>query len=425
LPVITFAIGMSAVFGPLLLPGAMHPVVQIAAPLPAAELAAQVAAQKAALEAQPATYVREETLQPGETIGALLRRMSIDDRDASRFIRANTTARELFQLDAGERIRATIDSDRRLVALHSMLTSGRGGISRLTIARAGERRFRATRQKAGADVEWAMRFGPLGRNSFASMRNAGVPASVIAQIAGIFSPTLDLQNDLRHGDRFQVVFERLQRDQGTIEFGRVLAVELVSRGRPYQAIWFAASGEAGQYYNFAGKPRVQGTFRPPLALTRVSSGFGGRKHPLSQDWRDHSGVDFPAPQGTQVFAAAPGTVEFAGVQRGYGNVVVVSHANAYSTYYAHLSSIARGIRTGGRVASDQVLGLVGQTGWATGPHLHFELRYRNRPIDPLRTVQSGAPALRGAELRAFERSSTSLLERMTLLRSVQGGPIDA
>lgn len=200
----------------------------------------------------------------------------------------------------------------------------------------------------------------------------------------------------------------------------MLAAEFVNGGRRLQAVWFQAPDKSkGGYFSPDGKSRQRSFLASPLEFSRVTSGFATRFHPILQNWRAHNGVDYSAPVGTPVRSVAEGVVEFSGRQSGYGNVVQVRHAGGKSTLYAHLSRID--VALGQRVDQGHVLGGVGATGWATGPHLHFEFRINGLVQDPL-TVASVAdqPALSPAALPAFLMASQQSQQQLQMAQSMTG-----
>jgi murein DD-endopeptidase MepM/ murein hydrolase activator NlpD len=214
-----------------------------------------------------------------------------------------------------------------------------------------------------------------------TLMRAGVPAEIREQMAGIFGSRLDIAAPAHKGDAYRVLYKR---DNGAAQRKQVTAVELRSGGKVYQAVWFVAPGRTkGEYYSFDGQRLTADLFATPLDYARVSSPFGHRNHPVRGEDHMHTGVDFAASKGTPVVAAAAGIVQFVGFENGYGKYVVLRHPRGYTTYYAHLSAFARDLRVGAPVTEGQSLGTVGSTGTATGPHLHFEVRLNNRPIDPL------------------------------------------
>src|SRR5439155_8310790 len=219
---------------------------------------------------------------------------------------------------------------------------------------------------------------------FAAGDATGLPDSVILQIAEVFSGEIDFLHDLRRGDRFSVVYETRDIDGHSFGAGRILAAEFVNKGVAYRAfLWRSNDGSEG-YYTEDGKSLKRAFLLSPVAFSRVTSGFSlALFHPFLQTWRAHKGVDFAAPAGTPVHAAGDGQVAVAARQNGYGNVVIVRHPGTYSTVYAHLSRFAPGVKTGARISQGDVIGFVGQTGWATGPHLHYEFRVNDVQHNPL------------------------------------------
>jgi murein DD-endopeptidase MepM/ murein hydrolase activator NlpD len=190
-----------------------------------------------------------------------------------------------------------------------------------------------------------------------------------------------------------VAYEVLEGDGEPLRTGRVLSAEFVNAGKVFQAMWFqppgtnsAGQANAGGYYSLDGQSLRRAFLSAPVAFSRVSSGFAMRFHPVLQQWRQHLGTDFAAPTGTPARTVGDGMVEFAGVQNGYGNVIFVQHRNHTETVYAHLSKIL--VNRGQNVAQGQTIGLVGATGWATGPHLHFEVRVNGTQQDPMKMAQS-------------------------------------
>jgi len=219
---------------------------------------------------------------------------------------------------------------------------------------------------------------------------AGLADSIGVQVAEIFAGDIDFHRALRKGDRFSLTYEALEADGEPMRSGRVLSAEFVNNGKTYQAMWFAGQGAdksaakggaKGAYYTLDGQSLRRAYLASPLEFSRVTSGFKMRLHPIFQTLRAHLGVDYAAPTGTPVRSVADGVVEFAGVQGGYGNVVAVQHGKENTTLYAHLSQI--NVQKGQKVSQSDIIGLVGSTGWSSGPHLHFEFRVNGVHQDPL------------------------------------------
>lgn len=362
-----------------------------------------------ALLPAPSTYVREDRVQRGDTNHGLLARMGIRESDVRQLLRQ----RVLQQLRPGTivtaEVRAGSDHEGELVWLGFL--TGRDVVAR--IERVGERMV-ASEQRAEIVNRTVMKSAVIRSSLFAAADVAGIPDGIAIQLAEVFGSDIDFHRELREGDRFSVVYELYTVEGRPLRAGRVLAAEFTNQGRRYRAL-----GYGDNFYAPDGKNVRKGMLRSPLELSRVSSGFGMRMHPLHKAWRAHQGVDYAAPAGTRVRAVGDGVVEFAGRQGGYGNLVIVRHASQVSTYYAHLKSLGRGIRTGSRVAQGDGIGLVGQTGWATGPHLHYEFRVAGTARNPLSVpLPAGMPVARH-EMDAFRARTRALAAHLDLLASSQ------
>jgi murein DD-endopeptidase MepM/ murein hydrolase activator NlpD len=342
-------------------------------------------------------YWREERIARGDTIGSVLARLSVADPAAQDFLRTNASTRALYQLKPGKSLRVQTDDDGHLLELSYLTQSG----DVLAVHRAGAG-FVAESALPRAVVRLELRAGEIRSSLFAAADAVGLPDAITGQIADVFSGDIDFHHDLHRGDRFGVVYEMRDVDGQPAGAGKVLAVEFVSKGRTFRAfLWRGADGSEG-YYAEDGRSLRKSFLRSPLQFTRVTSGFSqARMHPFMQTWRAHKGVDFAAPSGTPVHAVGDGKVTVAGTQGGYGNVVMLQHAGPYSTVYAHLSRFAAGIKTGVQVAQGELIGYVGQTGWATGPHLHFEFRVNNDQRDPLTIALPNAQPISAADHAAY------------------------
>ncbi|WP_422649255.1 Metallopeptidase, m23b family protein [Cupriavidus sp. H18C1] len=367
-----------------------------------------------------ATFVRQERMQRGDTIATLLKRLGVDDPDAQAFIHKNPTARGLFKLEPGQIVQAEVDQSNLLVSLQANM-GGDVSISRqLVIERAGDLAdpdYKARIEVVKNELHYEMGSGTIGTGGFfKAMDAANVPDEVVDQMISIFSGVIDFHHDIVKGDRFRIVYESGYRDGAFVRNGRVVAIELINRNQLHQALWYAPDGKNGAYYTFDGRSMKRPFLRSPVEFSRMSSGFGGRDHPLHHQWQQHKGVDFAAPTGTKVFATGDGEVDFVGQQNGYGNIVVIKHHNGYSTYYAHLSRFA-GVQQGQRVMQGQLIGYVGSTGWATGPHLHYEFRHNDVPQNPLTITLMESPALTGRARQQFLSYTSDMLSRINALRT--------
>ena len=357
-------------------------------------------------------YFREERIHSGDTLATLLERVGADGNEAAEFSRSPQAMRSFRLLRPGMTVRAKIDDDGKLRSL-AFLTA-RDTI--LSIDRLG-RSFVTFEEQDQAVRGIEMRSGEIKSSLFAATDAAGIPDNVATQLADIFAGEIDFHRELRHGDRFAVVFEARYHGGRAIRSGRVLAAEFSSEKKVHRAVWFQDPWGAGGYYTPEGANLRKAFLRSPLEFSRVTSGFGMRRHPLFQQWRAHQGVDYGAPVGTRVRATGDGVAAFAGRRNGYGNLIVLKHHGGYSTYYAHLRSFARGLRAGTRVAQGEVIGYVGQTGWATGSHLHYEFHIHNQNRNPLTIAFPAAQPIPTTELPGFRRVAEPLAVRLDLLKN--------
>ena len=357
-------------------------------------------------------YWREERVQPGDTIGALLARAGVEDTDALAFLRTDPAARPLYQLKLGRPLQVATDADGRLAALRFLAADGQV----LAIARA-DSGFTARRVVPNDDVRVDVRAGTIDSSLFAAADAAGLPDAVTLALADIFGGDIDFYHDLRRGDRFAVVYETRYADGEPVALGRILAAEFVNRGTTYRALLWRAPDGTEAYYDESGRSSRKAFLRSPVEFSRITSGFTlARFHPILQIWRAHKGTDFAAPIGTPVRATADGDVLFAGTQNGYGNVVILRHDASHTTLYAHLSRFAAGLARGSRVRQGDTIAFVGQTGWATGPHLHYEFRVADVPRDPMTVALPNAVPIAPALRAAFASATAPLLQQMEVVR---------
>ena len=348
--------------------------------------------QALVLEAQTLSLFRSDHVRATDTAETLFKRLGIFDPQAAAFLRTDALAKKWVLGHAERAVTAEAGSNSALLKLQvHWVMDDDGSFKRLSIERT-HGGFASRLETLPLTATTRIASGTVTSTLFAAMDDANIPDAVSSQLSEIFSSEIDFHRAVRQGDRFAVVYESLEGDGEPMRTGRVLSAEFVNGGKSHQAMWFqeptasAAAGAGshapvrGGYYTLAGQSLKHAFLAAPLAFSRITSGFKMRFHPILQQWKAHLGVDYAAPVGTAVRSVGDGVVEFAGVQSGYGNVIKVQHANGISTVYAHLSRIQ--VRVGQSIPQGQVIGLVGMTGWATGPHLHFEYRVNGVYEDP-------------------------------------------
>jgi len=363
-----------------------------------------------------AGYWREERILRGDTVGSVLYRLGVDDADALAFLRTDPSARPLYQLRPGRPLAVETDDDGRLLRLRFI--TGTGAL--LSIARRGDQLTAAT-SAAPVEVRLELAAGEISSSLFGAADAAGLPDAITLQLAEVFGGDVDFYKDLQRGDRFTVVYEMRYVDGEAVAAGRIVAAEFTNRGKTFRAFLWRGEDGGESYYAEDGSALRKAFLRSPMEFSRITSGFSNaRFHPILQTWRAHRGVDYAAPIGTPVRATGNGKVVFVGVQNGYGRVIQLQHSGAYSTVYAHLSRFASQVRPGARVAQGEVIGYVGQTGWATGPHLHYEFRVANQARNPLTLALPGGEPLPAAQRAAFTARVGRSIERLSLADALHG-----
>ncbi len=389
-------------------------VVENVSPLPVLE-------QTQGLQAQALRLYRSDITRSADTPESLLKRLGIYDPQAAAFFRADSTVQQTIMGRTGRNITVEASAGNTLLKLSARWSPEDDGMfKRLTIEKTATG-FQSRLETLPMTASSRLASGVIHSSLFAATDESRIPDTIAMQMAEIFSGDIDFHRALRKGDRFSVTYETLEGDGEPLRAGRVLSAEFVNGGKSFQAMWFqepvttgsAAASTAshtltkGGYYTLAGESLRRAFLASPMEFSRMTSGFKMRFHPILQTWRAHLGVDYAAPVGTPVRSVGDGVVDFAGMQNGFGNVVMVKHRNNQLTVYAHLSRIH--VRTGQSINQGQHVGAVGQTGWATGPHLHFEFRINGAHKDPMTIArQSESVPVAAASRPAFNQDAAQV-----------------
>jgi murein DD-endopeptidase MepM/ murein hydrolase activator NlpD len=369
-------------------------------------------------------YIDETRIRSGDTLSAILQRLNVQEPGLQQFLVQDKDARSIYKLYPGRSVQAALNADGGLEWLRYFHTPGTQDDGKfvskwLEITPDGKNGFTAKERSAPTETQTRIAQGEIDSSLFGATDAADIPDSITFQMADILGSKIDFVRDLRRGDSFRIVYETYSFQGREVGSGRILALEFKNADKTYDAVWFKPEGESGGYYDFSGKSLKGAFLRSAIKFTRISSTFGMRRHPIQGVWRGHTGVDFAAPSGTPIHATADGVVSFVGQQRGYGNIIILKHNNGISTFYAHQSHFASGIKVGQHVEQGQVIGYVGATGWATGPHLHYEFRVDNKPVNPLSVNLPVAKSLTPAQLNAFNSKLSSFEDHFKLLAALQ------
>lgn len=373
-------------------------------------LVEEIALPRTAPSGRATSFWRNDRVQKGDTVEEILRRLNVEDDAADRYLH-NTQS--FLKLAMGKAVQAETDANGGLLALRYPANDG----SQILIERTGNN-FATRVLPAEMEQRTFIHTGEIKTTLFAATDEANLPDPAANQLADIFGSDIDFHHDLKPGDRFSVIYEAAYSNGEPVRAGRILAAEFICRGKSHRALYFQASNGHGDYYTPDGRNMHKPFLRSPVEFSRISDGFtAARLHPILHKWRAHRGIDFAAPLGAKVKATAEGTVAFVGEQTGYGNVVIIKHQGRFSTVYGHLSRFARNLHTGQHVAQGEGIGYVGMTGWATGPHLHYEFRIDGKPHNPLHVATPDAPPISDAQKEAFLSATRDLNARLGMLHN--------
>ncbi len=366
------------------------------------------------------SFWHNERIQRGDTVAELLRRLNVDDQAASDYLRKNKDAEGLRQLGVGREVQAETDANGALLALRYL-----GNDSNQVVIEKSGNSFRTRSLPAQTEHRILIRTGQIKTSLFAATDEVGLPDPAANQLAEIFGGDVDFHRDLRKGDKFTVIYEMNYINGEPTRTGRILSAEFINHGQTYRAAYFQTTEYTGDYYSPDGKSMRKAFLRSPIEFSRVSSGFSkSRFHPVLNKWRAHKGVDYAAPIGTKVKVTCDGTVSFVGKQGGYGNVVMVTHQGRYTTVYGHLSRFAGGIHKGQHVGQGQIIGYVGMTGLASGPHLHYEFKLDGIQRDPLKVALPDGKPISEAQQSAFAETTHDLFGQLDMLRNTRVAKLD-
>jgi murein DD-endopeptidase MepM/ murein hydrolase activator NlpD len=259
--------------------------------------------------------------------------------------------------------------------------------------------------------------GTITSSLFLDGQKAGLSDRTIVEMAGLFNFDIDFAREIQPGDYFSVIYEAKYIDGEFFGNGNILAAEFINTGKSFRVVRFENDGRV-DYFNEKGQSRKKSFIRTPLNFARISSKFTkSRYHPVLKRWRSHKGVDYAAKTGTPVWATGNGTVKRIEKQQGYGKVIYLQHGNKYTTVYGHLNGFKRGLKKGDKVKQGEVIGYVGQTGLATGPHLHYEFRINDKHVDPLSHKLPASDPIDGKKMAQFKKAAAPLLQKLDQLKA--------
>ncbi|GAB2499064.1 M23 family metallopeptidase [Pseudoxanthomonas sangjuensis] len=351
-------------------------------------------------------------VRPGQTLGAIFGEMGAPASTLHRVLQDKGAKAALARLYPGAELGFLLGHDG---SLHGFRYD-RDPMHRVELSIDGDRLHERVIERE-ASTRTVVISGKVGRSLFHSARKLGLSGGNINTLTDeIFKYDIDFNEDVAASDRFSVVVEQTWREGELIKSGPVLAATFTTGGKLHSGFRFERNGKA-EYFTAEGRPLKKSFIRMPIPYARLSSGFGARKHPVLGRIRMHKGVDYAARSGTPIMAAGDARVKFVGRQNGYGNVVILDHGRGYTTLYGHMSRFGK-IHAGQRIAQGTVIGYVGMTGLATGPHLHYEFRVNGVHRNPLSITMPPAEPLTGAQLAAFRSYTANALARIRTVENI-------
>ncbi len=352
-------------------------------------------------------------VKKGDTLSAIFHELGLDKREMYTLLADKAVKRKLSRLRPGQELEFRVNGENRIQSLRYRLDN----VDSLNLSRNGDG-FKSEWLKEELEIRVTSTTGRISNSLFQAGQKAELSNNLIMQMVELLGWDIDFATDIRSGDHFTVIYEQLFNSKGTkAQDGEILAVAFSNRGREIRAVRYVDPDGHTDYYSADGYSMRKAFLRTPVTFSRISSRFSkGRYHPVLNRIRAHQGVDYAAPIGTAVKATGDGAVSFKGWKGGYGRTVIIQHGGKYTTLYAHLSRYARGLRPGKRVRQGQVIGYVGKSGLATGPHLHYEFRVRNQHRDPLRVRLPKAAPIAEKYREDFARKTQPLVAQLERLR---------
>ena len=355
-----------------------------------------------------ATTEEVVSIAPGENLSTIFKKQNLPPADLQRILESGPLAERLHKVYPGHKLTFVTDEENDL--LRFVYSSG--PLERLIFERSGET-YQGRKEVEEPTTRVAFRHAVIKHSLFVAGQRAGLEDALIMRLEKIFQWDIDFLLDIRGGDEFSILFEERYLDDQLIDTGRILAAQFVNQGETHRAVLYTDSTGIAQFFNPAGESMRKDFLRAPLEFTRISSNFNLRRHhPLFKTSMPHRGIDYAAPMGTPVLAAGDGTVRIASRTHANGNYVVLRHGETFETKYLHLSKIARGIRGGTRVEQGKVIGYVGATGYATGPHLHYEFLVNGVHQNPRTVELPKAKPIPASERTRFEQSTAVVLAQL-------------
>jgi len=382
-----------------------------------AELPAPVSAPEIA---EPAIEKKTISVSSGDTLIKLLTVQGLDIELAHTAISALEKVFNPRHLRQGQKITMAFETFENSIPLFQSLSIRLDATREVQVTRSSDNDFISKEIMYELDAKPALASAKINSSLYNAAIEAGMPLDILIRMIRAYSYDVDFQRDIHPGDAFEALYEKmLDKDGNFIQGGSILYASLNTNGRILFIYRYQTADGEVDLYNEKGESVRKTLMITPIDGARLSSGYGMRRHPILGYSRMHKGLDFAAPYGTPIMAAGDGVVEFVGRNGGYGKYIRIRHANEYKTVFGHMSSFAQGIRNGVRVKQGEIIGYVGSIGISTGPHLHYEVLYRGKNINPSSIKTPPGRILEGEELERFFHTKRELETQYSSLNKVK------
>jgi murein DD-endopeptidase MepM/ murein hydrolase activator NlpD len=361
-------------------------------------------------EAEQANLASWKTVRvtAGDNMSLIFGRLGLSKTSLHELLSLGDAGEDLKRIMPGQEIRFRIERGELIEMIYER------DLTRTLHAKRIGQHFRLDVLATEPEIRNAVATTRIDSSLFVAGQKAGLSDQVIMQLIDIFGWDIDFVHDIREGDHYSLIYEEFYKDGEKVKDGRVLAAEFVTQGRALRAVYYLDADGNGNYYSDSGASMRKAFLRTPVNFTRISDHFNlRRRHPILNTIRAHRGVDYAAPHGTPVYATGSGKVVSIGTDGGYGRVIKLQHGGNYTTLYAHLSRFARGLKKGDAVRQGQTIGYVGQTGLATGPHLHYEFHVNGTHRNPLTVELPKAEPIAERFAADFRRKANGLLAQLS------------
>lgn len=364
------------------------------------------------VQPKPETQWKEFTVQNGDNLSILFKRAGLNDRAIYELFSDAKDAKDLRSIRPGQKMSFLV-KDGQLQGLNYVIDE----LNSLKFER-GAKGFTGKEIKLTPEIKHAFRQATIDSSLYMAGKRAGMPSNLTMELANIFGWDIDFALDIKKGDSFKVMYEEQYLDNKRIGTGKILAAEFTNGGKVFKAVRYTSKDGSSNYYTPDGRGMHKAFLRTPIEYARISSHFNlNRKHPVLHIIRAHKGTDYAAARGTPIRATGNGKVSFAGVKNGFGNVVIIQHGQGIETLYGHMNGFAKGMKTGARVSQGDVIGYVGSTGLASGPHLHYEFHVNGQVRNPVTVTLPKSIGIEKSELARFNETTRPLIAKLDQYKS--------